>query len=60
LAAKNQGVSDCGGDQPGLETTGKTFRFNSNFTLTAGFACHKGVMGEPFPCWRSFETDTGF
>ncbi|WP_206633216.1 hypothetical protein, partial [Mesorhizobium sp. M7A.F.Ca.US.006.04.2.1] len=36
------------------------FDFNSNFTLTAGFACPTGRMGEPFPYWRSFEADTGF
>jgi hypothetical protein len=29
----------------------------SNFTLTAGCACHLGPISEPLPDRRSFETD---
>jgi hypothetical protein len=38
----------------------RPFDINSNFTVTTGFACQDAAMGEPFVCWKSFETDTGF
>jgi hypothetical protein len=61
LAAKNQGASDTGQAARAFDDASwRPFDINSNFTVTTGFACQDAAMGEPFVCWKSFETDTGF
>jgi hypothetical protein len=55
--AKIKAKADSTGQSGTTQPARVSFDFNSNFTVTGGYACHHGVMREPLQHRGSFETD---